>query len=221
VPMVDPMRILTILRLLPGHARVRAGYWRQRGAAGSPLRRRRWQDRARLGDGLLRSGGVRSSDASAWFGRAAADRPRASCDSPGTVGRRRIARRNARRSDQSGIDPGVFMGCARSRRSRRRPEGLAPDHVTHQGAPQLGAGRSRSPRGSATQAPWEPDAADYRPFAQALATRYSGRFPDPCTRGGCARALRTSRRGTTEPLDIPGAGSWKLVQGHMGGRDVR
>jgi hypothetical protein len=66
---------------------------------------------------------------------------------------------------------------------------------------------------SATPGAWKPNAADYRLFAQALATRYSGHFPDPLHPGMMLPRVRYFQAWNEPNLWLYIAPQWTRVQG--------
>ena len=60
---------------------------------------------------------------------------------------------------------------------------------------------------------WKPNAADYRLFAQALATRYSGRFPDPLQPGMMLPHVRYFEAWNEPNLWLYLAPQWTRVHG--------
>jgi hypothetical protein len=88
--------------------------------------------------------------------------------------------------------------------------GLAPI-ISLTGAP-IWAQAKPIPK-SASPGAWEPDAAQYRLFAQALATRYSGHFPDPLHPGSTLPAVRYFQAWNEENLSQYLAPQWKRVGG--------
>jgi len=181
-------------------------------AAGSPLMTTGGGRSRALATGFYDPAAFGSSDASAWFGRAAA-----------TGAERRATRQQlvddrlaTPRDPTQPADP-VYQWAA-----LRSPGGggdgsrdSRSDHLTHRRT-QLGAGRSRSPR--APHQRLGARAADYRPFAQHSRREYSdaSRSPAPGRMLPRVRLLRGVER--AEPLDIPGA-AVEARTGHMGGRE--
>jgi hypothetical protein len=66
---------------------------------------------------------------------------------------------------------------------------------------------------TASPGSWEPDAADYQPFAQALATRYSGTYPDPAHPGQALPRVRYYQAWNEPNLSTYLAPQWKRVSG--------
>ena len=88
--------------------------------------------------------------------------------------------------------------------------GLAPI-ISLTGAPSW-AQAQPIPKNS-TPGAWEPNAADYRLFAQALATRYSGHFPDPLHPGSMLPRVRYFQAWNEPNFSFYLAPAWKRVNG--------
>jgi polysaccharide biosynthesis protein PslG len=90
--------------------------------------------------------------------------------------------------------------------------GLIPV-VDINGAPRW-AQPATIPRGI-TAGAWKPSAADFQQFAQALATRYSGTFPDPVHAGAMLPRVRYFQAWNEPNLSIYLAPQWRRVSGRL------
>jgi hypothetical protein len=88
--------------------------------------------------------------------------------------------------------------------------GLAPI-ISLTGAPSWAQAKP-IPKSSSPGA-WKPNAADYRLFAQALATRYSGHFPDPLHPGSMLPRVRYFQAWNEPNLWLYLAPQWQRVPG--------
>ena len=175
-------------------------------AAGSPAQTTAVAGSRALATGFYDPAAFGSSDASAWFGRAAATGASVVrlASSWSTIAPQRP-------SDPTNPADPVYQWAALDLQvEEATAAGLAPI-ISLTGAPSW-AQAQPVPKSSAPGA-WEPDAADYRPFAQALATRYSGRFPDPLHPGRMLPRVRYFEAWNEPNLSIYLAPQWKLVQG--------
>ena len=88
--------------------------------------------------------------------------------------------------------------------------GLAPI-ISIQSAPRWA--QAQPVPASSSPGAWEPNAADYRLFAQALATRYSGGFPDPLHAGTMLPRVRYLQAWNEPNLSLYLAPQWMRVRG--------
>jgi hypothetical protein len=175
-------------------------------AAGSPAQTTLAEGSRALSTGFVDNAAFGSSDAPVWFRRAAA--------SGASVVRldaywSTVAPRQPSEATNP-ADPFYQWGALDREVEEATAAGLAPI-VSLRGAPRW-AQAQPIPKKSSPGA-WEPNAADYRLFAQALATRYSGHFPDPLHPGIMLPRVRYFQAWNEPNLSLYLAPQWTRVRG--------
>jgi hypothetical protein len=147
-----------------------------------------------------------SSDAPVWFRRAVA-----SGASVVRLDARWYTVAPRKPSDPTNPADPVYQWAALDRQvEEATAAGLAPI-ISVTGAPRW-AQAHPVPKSSALGA-WKPNAADYRLFAKALATRYAGRFPDPLHPGVMLPRVRYFQAWNEPNLSLYLAPQWRRLQG--------